>query len=264
MKKGFKIAIAVGCALLALGIVMILISSVLGGSVSWNTTGKVEAASMDIDEPFSAVEVNEISADVKIKLSTDQRCHIEFGKSEREPLEIKVRDGILTLERKNKHKLFFISLGVGLQEMDPTVLYLPESTYQTICVQTVSGDIALESGLSVETVELSCVSGDIQVGELTPKAISLECVSGSITLEDVCADKKLSCQTTSGDILLTRCDAQEIVLESVSGDLLSGLRTAKQVNTDTVSGTVTAPPAQNANGTLRAETVSGDITIHMP
>ncbi len=267
MRKGSKILITVGCALLALGIVLFLIGGLTDGGfrISPKGASKVESFEKVIEEPVSAVVVDEISADVEVRLSEDRNCRIEYAQSEREPLEITVKNGKLTLERKSRsNHLFFFSFGFNSQKMDSTVLYLPPSVCQTLHVETVSGSIQLESGLPVETVELSAVSGSIRTKELTPKRLSLEAVSGELALEEVRADEKISCETTSGDIRLTRCDAQELTLESVSGDVTAGLLTAKRIETDTVSGDVEAPSSDTSAGTCRAETVSGDITITVP
>ena len=264
MHKGSKILITVGCAMLALGIVLVLIGGLTDGGFYIRSKGssKVEAMEKVIDEPVSAVVVDEISADVEIRLSEDRNCRIEYSQTEREPLEIRVKNGKLTLERKSRSNFpHFFSLGFDSQKMDSTILYLPPSVCQTLHVETVSGSIQLASGLPVESVELSTVSGSIQARELTPKRLSLEAVSGALALEEVRADEKISCETTSGDIRLTRCDAQELVLESVSGDIAANLLTAKRIETDTVSGDVEAPSSDTSAGTCRAETVSGDITI---
>ncbi|MBR6414074.1 MAG: DUF4097 family beta strand repeat protein [Oscillospiraceae bacterium] len=270
MRKGSKILITVGCAMLVLGIVLVLIGDLMDGGFQIRLKGssKVEAMEKVIDEPVSAVVVDEISADVEVRLSEDRNCRIEYAQSEREPLEITVKNGKLTLERKNRSNFpHFFSLGFDsqkMEKMDSTVLYLPPSVCQTLHVETVSGSIQLASSLPVETVELSAVSGSIQAKELTPKRLSLEAVSGALALEEVRADEKISCETTSGDIRLTRCDAQELTLESVSGDITAELLTAKQIHTDTVSGDVEAPSSDASAGTCRAETVSGDITIRIP
>lgn len=267
MRKGSKILITVGCAMLVLGIVLVLIGGLTDGGFRIRSKGasKVEAMEKVIDEPVSAVVVDEVSADVEVRLSEDRNCRIEYAQSEREPLEITVKNGKLTLERKNRSNFpYFFSLGFDSQKMDSTILYLPNSVCQTLHVETVSGSIQLASGLPVETVELSAVSGSIQARELTPKRLSLEAVSGELALEEVRADEKISCETTSGDIRLTRCDAQELTLESVSGDITAELLTAKQIHTDTVSGDVEAPSSDASAGTCRAETVSGDITIRIP
>ena len=268
MRKGSKILITVGCAMLALGIVLFLIGGLTDGGfrISPKGASKVEAFEKVIEEPFSDIEVVEVSADVELRPAADGKCRISYSESERDPLEIRVKNGKLSLVRKSSkgNHLFFFSLGFDSQKMDSTVLYLPPSVCQTLHVETVSGSIQLASSLPVETVELSAVSGSIQARELTPKRLSLEAVSGELALEEVRADEKISCETTSGDIRLTRCDAQELTLESVSGDITAELLTAKQIHTDTVSGDVNAPSAQNANGTCRAETVSGDITIRIP
>ena len=264
MRKGSKILITVGCAMLALGIVLVLIGGLTDGGFHIRPTGssKVEALEKVIDEPISDIVVDEISADVEIRLSEDRSCRIEYSQSEREPLEIQVKNGKLTLERKSRSNfLFFFSLGFDSQGMDSTILYLPPSVCQTLHVETVSGSIQLASGLPVESVELTTVSGGISVAALTPKRLSLEAVSGALALEEVRADGEISCQTTSGSIRLTRCDAQELTLESVSGDITAELLTAKRIETDTVSGDVEAPSSDTSAGTCRAETVSGDITI---
>ncbi len=268
MRKGSKILITVGCAMLVLGIVLVLIGGLTDGGfrISPKGASKVESFEKVIEEPFSDIEVVEVSADVELRPAADGKCRISYSESERDPLEIRVKNGKLSLVRKSSkgNHLFFFSFGFNSQKMDSTVLYLPPSVCQTLHVETVSGSIQLESGLPVETVELSAVSGSIQAKELTPKRLSLEAVSGALALEEVRADEKISCETTSGDIRLTRCDAQELTLESVSGDITAELLTAKQNHTDTVSGDVEAPSSDASAGTCRAETVSGDITIRIP
>lgn len=266
MNKALKIVIIAACVLLVLGVALWVIGGVRSGGF-WPLkaeSGNAERMEKLVEEPFDSIELNEISADVEICRSADGYCRVVWQQTEQEPLEIRVQNGQLILERKSRQSWGLFSIGSGLTDLGVTTLYLPEERWQQLSVETVSGSITLDPGFSFEKLELETVSGDLRLSETRATEAELSSVSGELRLEGVTAEKGLICETTSGDIVLEDCDGPSIRLMSVSGDLTAKLLSPKEISASTVSGDVQKPADGAGSGQLQVETVSGDITIAFP
>jgi len=104
-------------------------------------------------------------------------------------------------------------------------------------LQTVSGDIKGEVG---GVLEVSTVSGDVQLTARNGKSTRIKTISGDTTLGG---------------------GAGEVNVESVSGDANLELGTLKHSHFETVSGDLNVSGALDAGGQLDASSVSGDVTL---
>lgn len=202
-----------------------------------------------ITEPFTAVDVQTGSSDVRILRSGDDTTHIEtecWG-GIRETVE--VRDGVLTIlhsfdtqeQRKKKGSFFglkfsFISGGGG-----NVTVYLADEMWESLSVKTLSGEIEVED-MRARAALLSTKSGDVEARHLTVEGrLELESMSGDIDMDDVTAGE-LDAHSMSGDVDADGINVGAAELSSKSGD----------IDMESVL----------AQGTLRAESTSGDVSLH--
>lgn len=155
-------------------------------------------------------------------------------------------------------------------------IYLPSGVYESLQVQTVSGDIQSDLSFTLSgPLSASSTSGDISFPEITADKISTSNTSGNIAFSTAAADKitisttsgdiffssaqggEVSVSTTSGEVKLDTVSGQSIRLSSVSGDASLGQLSCSG-DISTTSGGILIGSADNG---LEAETVSGDIRI---
>lgn len=262
MSKAMRITIFAASILLAVGIGLWVVGASRSGSFLpvAKAAGKVEQKELIVEEAFDRIVINEISADVELQPAADGVCRIFYSQTEREPLEVSVKNGTLTVERKSKKNFGLFSIG---DELGTTTLYLPETVCKEIELYTVSGDIRMKPGVLAETLTLETVSGDVTLSKLALEALSASTVSGDVRLNQLTASA-IGCGTTSGEIILDGCDAKRLELETVSGDVTATLLTAKAVSTSTVSGDVSVPNTRADADPCHVETVSGNIRVETP
>ena len=295
MRKSVLIALIVAIILIILGMVLAGAALVsIGFQFEELSTVEMIHGEYTITEDFSAIDIDSLSADVRVKLSEDDICRIEYATQG--SLRYNVTNGTLSVETEKTKFVAYISIGYVNEYV---TLYLPRDTYEKLTIHTTSGDIyvfpAFEAvknaeitstsgeisfiGTVTETLTAQSASGDVVIHEPNAKVVHAEAISGDIMLsavyaeevfvkttsgevelESVTAKETLSAKTTSGDIELY-CDAGEIYLESTSGDIEGSIGSAKNYIVDTTSGSVRIPPNDPQASVCEIHTTSGDIKI---
>ena len=295
MRKSVLIALIVAIILIILGMVLAGAALVsIGFQFEELSTVEMIHGEYTITEDFSAIDIDSLSADVRVKLSEDDICRIEYATQG--SLRYNVTNGTLSVETEKTEFVAYISIGYVNEYV---TLYLPRDTYEKLTIHTTSGDIyvfpAFEAvknaeitstsgeisfiGTVTETLTAQSASGDVVIHEPNAKVVHAEAISGDIMLsavyaeevfvkttsgevelESVTAKETLSAKTTSGDIELY-CDAGEIYLESTSGDIKGSIGSAKNYIVDTTSGSVRIPPNDPQASVCRIHTTSGSIKI---
>ena len=126
---------------------------------------------------------------------------------------------------------------------------------------TVSADVDL-SGVDLQRLAVNTVSGDLLVGGSAAEA-TLATVSGDVNAQ--LKTPRLAARTVSGQLNIGGGATGDVSVESVSGDV--GMQTGRvqRVAVESVSGGITIrSSALAAGGSLRAETVSGDVSVQLP
>ena len=295
MRKSVLIALIVAIILIILGMVLAGAALVsVGFQFEELSTVEMIHGEYTITGDFSAIDIDSLSADVRVKLSEDDICRIEYATQG--GLRYNVTNGTLSVETEKTEIVAYISIGYVNEYV---TLYLPRDTYEKLTIHTTSGDIyvfpAFEAvknaeitstsgeisfiGTVTETLTAQSASGDVVIHEPNAKVVHAEAISGDVTLsavyaeevfvkttsgevelDSVTAKKKLSAKTTSGDIELY-CDAGEIYLESTSGDIEGSIGSAKNYIVGTTSGSVRIPPIDPQAGVCEIHTTSGSIKI---
>lgn len=110
-------------------------------------------------------------------------------------------------------------------------------------------------------VELGVVSAEAVVSGISADRTAVRSVSGDVTLDGVRSD--ISAQTVSGD-LQTRRVAGSLSFSTVSGDLTVVEGASDTVRAETVSGDVTLDVELGTGGRIDVTSVSGDVVVRMP
>ena len=236
-----------------------------------------ESHTYTIEEPFTSLFIDGAECDVRLLPSEDGDCRVVCRESVQIDHTVRVVDGTLTVERVDHRRWYERIMNFRWGRMEVSV-YLPESTYASLSVSSVSGDVtvpadfsfteaevqstsgnvrflaSVENGLSVKTV-----SGDLSVQEVSPKSLHVRSTSGDVTLSSIRVEGELELRTVSGDLELSQVDCGSLDAETTSGEVdASALRAVEDLRIKTVSGDVDLRSCDA--DTLWIKTTSGDVS----
>lgn len=167
----------------------------------------------------------------------------------------------------------------GRTEQARVEVYVPADFAGQIYGETASGDILIEGMWELENLQLKTASGDISMGNVKAEHFLIETSSGDIEVEGAWGDRQFfstsgdleigggrgfsSIRTTSGDIYAKGLNGGAKV-ETVSGDIeMSFEAVTGNGSVATTSGDISIKTATGVSYCLAAESVSGDIAVHM-
>lgn len=110
-------------------------------------------------------------------------------------------------------------------------------------------------------VELGVVSADAVVSGIVADRTTVKSVSGNVTLDGVRSD--ITARTVSGD-LESRDVTGDLVFTSVSGDLTVAGGDTGELRAETVSGDVTLDLSPRPGARVDLSTVAGDLRVRLP
>lgn len=227
---------------------------------------------------FSEIEAESSTSDIRILPSENGKASIEWsGRPGSMKLEVKVRNGKLSVEEKHRFPLFrFFSISSGKSVI---TVYLPQKSYSGIDVQSDTGDISVR-GLSAQKLSMESDTGNIEANHVTVSGsadlqtdvgrldltdvtcgkLDVRTDTGSIGMKNVLISGALTAKSDVGSIRLDRCDAASLDLKTDTGSITGTLLSSKVFITRTDIGNVSVP-STTAGGTCRAETSIGSINL---
>ena len=209
------------------------------------------------EETVTALDIRTVSANVVVRPARDGKVCVNAAESENVYYDKYVENGTLHVVRHAETTQWWRNLSLLTLGRDEMVeVLLPEGAYRALKIETVSGNIGVERGLSFETATLNATSGGVACLSATNE-LTAAAVSGDVNLENV-QGANCSASTTSGEIRLANMDVEACRVSSVSGNVtLEGLRAAS-ADVSTTSGDVRLSGA--GVGAWRIDTTSGDVT----
>ena len=271
------ILLSVGGGLLALGFIINMI--VLG--INGFDINKAYGTKENMHEEKIIGEIKEINidvaeADINIYEANDGSSgRVVFLDSYNIYHTLSVNNGILRIERKSKTGWMQIFVPSFLSKMSIDI-YLPKvDEYNNIQINSVSGDLKINTSLNSKGIALSMTSGDISINELKGDlgvknvsgdifinssaggSINLETVSGGIDIMDSSYNSTRA-KSVSGDIRLNGEFKNNLNAEAVSGDIILECKNPIEVSANT-RGNITLPSNNSGEAKARLKSVSGNI-----
>ncbi len=172
-------------------------------------------------EDIRAIVLKEISGDVEIASSPDDRLRVESEEARGLSCTADA-DGTLRIERKRVRKngrFLGISFDFDYTPTGDVRLLVPRGFGGPLTLSTVSGDISVDAVLTAGPVTIQTVSGDLDCGALTCGALTVKTTSGDAELNGVAAES-LDLVTVSGDVSAAGCTVSgRVSTISTNGDL---------------------------------------------
>lgn len=229
-----------------------------------------------VEEPFSNITVDAEACNVNLVPSSDGICQVEYPTDDQLECSVSVQQNTLQIIFRD-HRSWPDNVNISMEPLEIT-LYLPQSQYEQLNLDSVSGSITVPEDFSFSQAQVSTTSGKLQfyasvsgnlslesvsgtmeVSNVTPQSLSLSSTSGPIHASQVVVMETWDINSVSGQVTLTDCDASSLVISTVSGGVKASLRSGKTFSTQTVSGDVEVP-SDSSGGSCNISTISGNIT----
>jgi len=208
------------------------------------------------------LDVNNFAGDVSIKVWDKDAVRVEATHSDREIIDIKPGDQVLTIRSRSVR-------GGPPRSLDYTIS-VPKwmaisvsGTYADVSMDGVGGDVTVETtrgDIKVSGgsgfVSLKSVQGEITLDKAKGR-VEVRALNEGIHLADINAD--LSAESTNGSIILDRIDSGNVDLYTVNGNISydGPIRDKGLYRLTTHNGLIAMPIPEKVNATLMVRTYNG-------
>jgi len=215
------------------------------------------------------LDVNNFAGDVMVKAWDRDAVRVEVNHSDREAVDVKPGDQVLTIRSRSLR-------GGPPRSLDYTIS-VPKwmavnvsGTYADVTLDGVGGDVAIETtrgDIKVTGgsgfISLKSVQGEIAL-EKAKGRVEIRGVNEGIRLADINAD--LSAETTNGSIILDRIDSANVDLYTVNGNISydGPIRDKGLYRLTTHNGMVAVAVPERVNAVLTVRTYNGGFRSTFP
>lgn len=258
MKKAF---IIIAIILVVLGSAIFFAAFASAGFDFKNLeTSKLQTKTYPVTEDFQNIRIDEDTADIVFALSEDGTCSIECRESEKTTRTVTVENGTLTIistERIGWKNLFSLSF-----ENESVTVYLPKDAYETLAIETHTGDVDLPEAFHFGSIAITGSTGDVRCAASATDGITIRLSTGDITLSGVSA-AAIDCAVTTGDIRFesVSCAGDVQVKVSTGRTAIDGL-TCQDLHSEGSTGKANFKNVV-VNGTLAVERDTGDVGFEL-
>jgi DUF4097 and DUF4098 domain-containing protein YvlB len=215
------------------------------------------------------LDVNNFAGDVNVKVWDKDSVRVEVTHSDRETVDIKQVDQMLTVRGRSTR-------GGPARSLDYTIT-IPgwmavsvSGTYADVDMQGVGGDVTVETtrgDIAVRGgsgfVSLKSVQGEISL-EKAKGRVEVRAINEGIHLADISGD--LSAESTNGSIILDRIDSSNVDLYTVNGNISydGPIKDKGLYRLTTHNGLIAIALPEKVNATLMVRTYNGGFRSTFP
>lgn len=252
MKKGTIIALLVAVILIVAGGVLLMLGLSFAGDV---VAAPVQTEkTYVVDAPFESIRVETDTCDVDFQ-KTDGSFKVSCPESEKYSYTVTVEENTLCVRQVDLRQWYdFIGIHLGEEKI---TLYLPEEIYDTLYIETDTGDIGLPDSFSFTGATLVSDTGDVGFAAQVNEELSVTTDTGDIGIHGVSC-KVLKCESDTGDVALESCDAGALEIQTSTGDVtLCNVLLTGQMKLRTTTGDVNILSCDA--DTVDIQTSTGDV-----
>ncbi len=275
MKKAIIIVAAV---LVTLGIAVLVAAFALNGFKFMKfDNSELITETFSVDDAFTNIEVASNVADVVFERSEDGKCRVVCVEREQRKFEVKVENGTLKV-RQEESKNWFANFTFFSFKSTSVTVYLPAGSYDSLKVETDTGDITVpkdfsfgSAGIQSDTgdVTLECPvsgllkvktsTGDIKISGITAGELDLKASTGRITVDSVACAGRFAVSVSTGKTSLTSVTCKDLVSNGSTGTLtLTDVIASGRFDIERDTGDVKFDRCDAAE--IKVETDTGDVT----
>lgn len=206
---------------------------------------------------FQNIQIDTGTCDVRF-FKTDGDLSVHCPKTEKLEYIVLVEDGVLRISAMDMRKWYdFIGINIGETEI---TVYLPEDTYESLYIETDTGDIEIPQDFSFDTAELATSTGDIDFSATVTKSLITENSTGDTDIYGV-SPTQLECRSSTGDMALKDIHVSgDIHIQRSTGEITAVDVTCQNLTSQSSTGDVELTNVLAA-GALQITTTTGEVEI---
>lgn len=277
MSKATKAWLITASALTALGLIIFAaVMTVCDWDFTKLSTVEYKTEVYNPDGEFNKITIDTDITEIELVPSENKECKVVCFESEKAEHYAAVEDGTLVISSTDKRK-WYENIGISLKTPKITV-YLPQNSYNSLSVESDTGNITVPETLSFKTVQINghtsdigffasvsdtvqikVNSGNISVGTLTADSLSLAAGTGDIKVNSVSINNGINIKTSTGTVKLTDISCGSILADSNTGDM-SFKNVLVSGSLSVESGTGNVGFDNSDADTVCVKTGTGDVT----
>src|SRR5258706_4614529 len=210
------------------------------------------------------LDVNNFAGDVIVKVWDKDAVRVEATHSDRETVDIKQAEQVLTIRSRSTRGGLPRSLDYTIS-VPKWMAISVSGTYADVTMDGVGGDVTVDTTRGdIKVVggsgfiSLKSVQGEI-VLEKAKGRVEVRAGNEGIRLADISAD--LSAESTNGSIILDRIDSANVDLYALNGNISydGAIKDKGLYRLTTHNGMIAFPVPERANATVTLRTYTGGI-----
>lgn len=254
MKKGWMIVSAI-LVLVGLGFCLGGLF-LLGFDFKKLDTQQLELKSCAVSESFESISIHAGTDKITFLPAEDKVCRVECRESKKLIHTIEVENKTLKIQAVDK-QTWFSRLGLNLDSPAITV-YLPEKTYDSLVVETNTGDIKIPEDFTFRSLQIEGDTSDVECGGSGTERMEISLSTGDIDLAGIrTGELKLSVSTGKITVDSAECGGDVTIRVSTGKVKLDGL-TCANLRTDGGTGSIVLKDTV-ASGAFTIERSTGDV-----
>ncbi len=189
-----------------------------------------------VKESFRGISVTAREEKVFFKPAEDGKCTVVCFEEENRKHGVSVIDGTLMINPVDNRK-FSLHFGVYTRNPEITV-YLPESVYSDLRIETDAGDIHIPADFVFDSmaikghtsdvtclasakngIEIALTTGDVSVSDVAAGSVKLETTTGEICAESVKCEGDMHILVDTGKVKLQDITCRNLTSEGTTGDI---------------------------------------------
>ena len=255
MAKRIKRLIVLALGLVMLGaVIFVLCACAAGFDLQSLVSANYDEVKYEVNESFDSISIKTDVAKIDFITSPSGACVVESIRDDHIDYEIAVKDGTLEINMIDNRKWYdYVDFGFDYEKMN---VYLPDTIYKTLSIESDTGDIYLPDEFKFETLKIdastadvvcssvvtenveitlstgdvtysSGIGGDVSLSASTGKvkvlgstinSLSINVSTGDVILSDVVASGNVKIDLSTGDLKLTRVTCGDLSSEATTGD----------------------------------------------
>ena len=254
-----KAALIIATILLVAGLI---IGFVALASAKFNfhafETASLELKDYPVEAEFRGIEIHGNTEIIRFERSSDGTAHVQCRETERNTHTVEAENGTLKIvseETSGWRNPIEISF-----EKEQITVFLPKDAYETLSIETHTGDVGVPDWLTFDGAAIHTSTGDVRSDAAVKNLLSIETSTGDVFMSGASA-KAIDCKTTTGAIRMTNiaCEGDVRAKVSTGETFLEGL-TAASFTSEGSTGDIVLENVL-IGGTLSIERSTGDVAL---
>lgn len=239
-------------------------------------TQKYEEKTYEVSGDFDKISIRITTSKPLLVPYDGKECKVECLKEEKTEYTVAVKDRTLVIDTVD-HARWYDRIGFSFDRSAMTV-YLPQSTYDSLTVDTATGDVELTGDIAFGDLKITAATanilchapvsgvmdirtktGNMEIRQSLTREMNLATGTGIVRVNSAAVEKSVTVDSSTGKIQLTDVTCGNLTVESNTGHILLERVTVRE-HLQAHNSTGHVKLDRSDAGTLFIRTSTGDIT----